>query len=64
MPKVAKAEPNARLGFTHAGVTHTFEFGDDGTRQVSEAEAAALESYRRNGGPLKVEVTDSKKGAK
>lgn len=63
MAKVAKAEPNAVLRIAHGGVSHTFDFGDDGTRQVTQAEVAALESYQRNGGALKVEVSD-KKGAK
>lgn len=64
MAKTATAEPNAKLRLAHGGVSHSFDFGDDGTRQVTEAEVAALESYRRNGGPLKVEITETKKGAK
>lgn len=61
MAKQAKTEPNTVLKLSHGGVTHTFDFGDDGTRQVSEAEIAALDSYRRNGGPVKFEITETKK---
>lgn len=62
----AKAEPNTRLTFAHGSESLTFEFGDDGTRQVTQNEIAALESYAANGGAVKVEITQdkSKQGAK
>lgn len=58
MPKVAKTEPGADL-FTEN--TH-FVFGDDGTRQVSEAEVEILRRYEANGGPFKIEITETKGG--
>lgn len=62
MPLVAKTEPGADL-FTEG---QHFVFGDDGTRQVSQAEAEALRRYQANGGRLKIEITEDskKKGAK
>lgn len=56
--KVAKAEPGTTITLTFGGEERKFVFGDDGTRQVTEAEAAALERYS---GPAKVEVSEPKK---
>lgn len=53
MPKEAHAEPGSRLLIGD----RTFEFSD-GTRQVTEEEAAVLSDYD---GPLKVEITETKK---
>lgn len=56
MPKVAKAAPGTLI-FTEG---QTFDFGD-GTRQVTEEEADKLRRYEANGGPVKVEITETKK---
>lgn len=61
MAKVAHAEPGTTIRYPHGGTSHTFVFGDDGTRQVTEAEAEALASYVANGGTVKVEITEDKK---
>ena len=61
MPLVAKTDAGADL-YTEG--TH-FVFGDDGTRQVSNAEAEILRRYQENGGVLKIEINESKsKGGK
>lgn len=61
MALVAKTEPGADL-FTEG---QHFVFGDDGTRQVTQAEADLLRRYAENGGPLKIEVSEEKaKGGK
>lgn len=57
MPLTARTEAGADL-FTEG--IH-FVFGPDGKRQVTQAEADALRRYEANGGPLKIEITDSKK---
>jgi hypothetical protein len=57
MPLVARAEAGADL-YTEG--TH-FVFGDDGSRQVTQAEADILRRYKENGGVLKIEITESKK---
>lgn len=56
--KVAKAEPGTTIRMSYGGQSLTFQFGEDGTRQVTETEAQALERYS---GPAKVEVTEPKK---
>lgn len=62
MPKVAKAEPGTIIRHPFGGESFTFEFGDDGTRQVTEKEAEALANYSARGGSAKVEITDKKGG--
>lgn len=57
MPKVAKAAPGTLI-YTEG---QTFDFGADGTRQVSEEEVEKLRRYESNGGPIKVEITETKK---
>lgn len=60
MPLVARTEEGADL---FAEDTH-FVF-QDGTRQVSHAEADILRRYMENGGTLKIEITEEKsKGGK
>lgn len=59
MPKVARTEPNTTIHYGEA----VFEFGDDGTRQVSEQEIFLLERYTANGGPAKITI-ENKKGGK
>ena len=54
MPKVAKTKPGTEITIGN----ETFRFGDDGTRQVSEADIALLEQYRVEGGPAKCEILD------
>lgn len=58
MPLVARTEKGADL-YTEG--TH-FVFGDDGSRQVTHAEADILRRYMENGGVLKIEITETKKG--
>lgn len=60
MAKIAKAEPGTTIRYPHGGTSHVFQFGEDGTRQVTEAEAEALRSYTANGGPVKVEIAEQK----
>lgn len=56
MPKVARVPADVReINYGE----HVFQF-EDGTRQVSEAEEAILKEYERNGGPVKVEITETK----
>lgn len=62
--KVAKAAPGTRITHPFGDKSYTFEFGDDGTRQVTAEEEAALANYVARGGPAKVEVTEAKKGGK
>lgn len=58
MPTTAIHEPNTSL-FTE---NQTFEFGEDGTRQVSEAERRALERYMHNRGePNLIKFEETKK---
>ena len=59
MAKVAKAAPGTVIRYPFEGESLTFQFGDDGTRQVTEKEARALEEYSLNGA-VKVEVVDEK----
>lgn len=60
MPTTAKTEPGTHL-FTE---NQTFDFGDDGTRQVSEAERHTLERFIENGGDLKIEFEETKPKSK
>lgn len=62
--KTAKAAPGTIIRHPFGGKSHTFDFGDDGTRQVSAEEEAALANYTARGGPVKVEVVEQKKGGK
>lgn len=57
MPHIAKAAPGTNI-YTEG---QTFDFGDDGTRQVSEAEIEKLRRYEANGGPVKIEITEAKR---
>lgn len=54
MPLQAKAEPNSEIVYGDA----VFQFGDDGTRQISRKERELLERYRLNGGPMKIDITE------
>lgn len=56
MPKTAKTEPNTTVAIAN----NVYQFGDDGTRQVSETEAEELLRAAADGG-FKIEVTDSKR---
>lgn len=58
MALIAKTEPGADI-YTEG--TH-FVFGDDGKRQVTQAEADILRRYQENGGPFKIEVSEVKGG--
>lgn len=59
MPLVARTDKGADL-YTE-GQRFVFQ---DGTRQVSHEEADVLRRYMANGGTLKIEITEEKKGAK
>lgn len=61
--KVAKAEPGTVIRHPYGGKSHTFEFGDDGTRQVTQEEENALLNYEKVTG-RKVEIVEQKKGGK
>lgn len=61
--KVAKAEPGTRITHPFGGKSYTFEFGDDGTRQVTQEEENALLNYEKVTG-RKVEIAEQKKGGK
>lgn len=61
--KVAKAAPGTVIRHPYGGKSYTFDFGDDGTRQVSGEEEAALANYEKVTG-RKVEVVEQKKGGK
>jgi hypothetical protein len=54
MAKVAKAEPGTKIAI--AG--QQFDFGEDGTRQVSNAEVDLLTRYADEGGTAKIEITE------
>ena len=54
MPKTAHAEPGTTIGIGN----NIYNF-DDGTRQVTEAEAEELRRYVDNGG-AKIEITETK----
>lgn len=56
MAITAKADPGTHL-FTGG---QTFDFGEDGTRQVTEAERALLERHNENGGVPKIEFSETK----
>lgn len=56
MAKVARTEPGTTVNYGE----YVFEFGDDGSRQVSDQEADILSRLDADG-VLKVTITESKK---
>lgn len=58
MPTEARTEPNTTIVVGD----QVFEFGDDGTRQVTEAEVEQLNGYMLNGGSAKITFAKSKGG--
>jgi hypothetical protein len=60
MAKVAKAEPHTKIAI--AG--QQFDFGEDGTRQVSNAEVDLLTRYADEGGTATVEIEEQTASSK